>query len=117
MMSCTIFYKGALKEKYSQLDVLHVVTQHVRHMNAEITQSDPSIIIHFLHGKSEPLVLDFKSKSVDGFCKWNGESPEEFYGIFDLFLDLKPLFRSLRIEDDGGLWHEYTLQKGHAKSN
>ena len=114
-MSCTIFYKGTLKENYNPSDVLNIVSQHVRNINAEIMQSDNPIIINFLQGKSESLVFDFKDKKVDSFCKWNGENPEEFYRIFDMFIALQPLFKSLKIEDDEGLWNEYISQKKPCK--
>ena len=35
--------------------------------------------------------------------------------IFDLFLELQPLFKSLRIDDDEGLWHQYSAQKKPCK--
>ena len=114
-MSCTIFYKGTLKDNYNTSDVLNIVLQHIRNINAEIVQSSDSIIINFLNGKSEPLVFDIKNKKIDSFCKWNGEDPEEFYRIFDMFIELQPIFKSLKIEDDQGLWLEYITQKKSCK--
>ncbi len=114
-MSCTIFYKGTLKENHSPSDVFNVVSKHIRNINGEIIQSDNAIIVNFLQGRSESLVFDFKNKKIDSFCKWNGENPEEFYGIFDMFIELQPLFKSLKIEDDKGLWYEYLARKKPCK--
>ena len=114
-MSCTIFYKGTLRENTNPSDVLDIVSKHIKNINAELTQSTDPIVVNFLRGQSEPLVFEFKNKKLDSFCKWNGETPEEFYAIFDMFIELKSIFKSLKIEDDEGLWHEYIIQKQPCK--
>ena len=113
-MSCTIFYKGTLKECHDPSDVLNIVSNHLQRINSKLLQFGNPIVI-CLHGRSEPLVFDFKKKTMDGFCKWNGKDPEQFYRIFDLFIELKPLFETLEIEDDGGLWYEYIARKNACK--
>ena len=109
-MSCTIFYKGTLKEDNSTGEVLNVISKHLQSMNAKLVQNNDAIVIHFLRRQSEPLVFDFIKNKVDGFCKWNGDDQAEFYGIFDMFIELKPLFKSLKVDDDEGLWNEYVIQ-------
>ena len=114
-MSCTIFYKGTLKDPYNPTDVLDVVKNHLEIIQAKVGEDDNPIVINFFDGMSESLVFHFEKNRVDDFCKWNGESEEEFYAIFDMFIELKPLFKSLKIDDDGGLWHEYIIQKQPCK--
>ena len=114
-MSSTIFFEGTLKEQYESNDVLNIVLKHVQKTNAKLKQFEDSFIVCFLQGKSEPLEFRFENKKVDSFCKWNSDASEEYYRIFDLFIELKPLFKSLRIEDDEGLWHEYLIQKQPCK--
>ena len=46
-MSCTIYYKGTLKDHCDTGDVLGIVSKHVRDMKAEIVQSAPDIVVHF----------------------------------------------------------------------
>ena len=114
-MSCTIFYKGTLKEPYNPNDVLDVVKNHLESIQAKVDEADNPIVINFFDGMSESLVFHFEKNRVDDFCKWNGESEEEFYAIFDMFIELKPLFKSLKIDDDCGLWHEYIIRKQPCK--
>ena len=114
-MSCTIFYKGTLKENWNPDDVFNTVLKHVQKINAELEQFEDSFTLHFLQGKSEPLEFQFRNKRIDSFCRWNGENPEEFYAILDMFIELKPLFKLLNIKDDDGLWHEYVVQKQPCK--
>jgi len=114
-MSCTIFYKGTLKEQYFPNDVFNIVLKHVQKINAKLEQFEESFIAYFLRGKSEPLEFRFENRRIDSFCKWNGEESEEFYKIFDMFIELKPLFKSLKVDDDEGLWHEYIIQNQPCK--
>jgi len=87
----------------------------MQNIEAELVRSDDSVMISFLQGKSEPLVFHFEDNKMDDFCKWNGETSEEFYAIFDMFIELKPLFKSLRVEDDEGFWYEYAIRKQPCK--
>jgi len=114
-MGCTIYYKGTLKENVNESDVCCIVAKHLQGLNAELTSTVSSIIINFTKGQSEPLVFEFKENKVDYYCKWNGTDTEEFYKILDFFIDLKPLFKSLRIDDDEGIWNEYVIQKQPCK--
>ena len=114
-MSCTIYYKGTLKDSYSESDVFSTITQHLQKMSAKLYQEDTSIVIHFLQGKSETLVFDFKDRKIDGTFKWNGENKEEFYEVLDLFITLKSLFKSLKVDDDDDIWNEHLAQKSECK--
>jgi hypothetical protein len=114
-VSCTIFYKGILENNRKEGDILDIVSRHVRSINAEIAQSEAPIIINFLNEKSESLAFDLKGKKIDGFFKWNGENLGDFYRLCDMFFELKPLFKCLKIDDDEGAWHEYIAQKEKCK--
>jgi len=114
-MSCTIFYKGTLKDNNNPDDVLITVSKHLKSINGELSLCGDTIIIKFLQGQSEPLVFNFNNGTVDAFCKWNGEEPGDFYAIFDMLIELKPLFKSFSIEDDEGHWHEYVINKQPCK--
>jgi len=114
-MSCTIHYKGTLKVNHNLNDVLEIVSKHLKNINAILDQTENPIIINFLQGQSESLVFDFKNKSLDNFFRWNGENPEEFFRIFDMFIEIKQLFNSMKIDDDEGFWHEYVIQKQSCK--
>jgi hypothetical protein len=116
-MSCTIYYKGKLKEDISVELTISKLKEYSKIFNCNIENHENGITIYFLNGTSEPLDFNFKNKIINSFCKWNGEDEEEFYKIFDLFIELKPLFKSLKIEDDEGLWHEYVIQKKPCKIN
>jgi hypothetical protein len=84
-------------------------------MECNYHQDNRTVAITFSEGNSEPLILDFNKGNIDGFCKWNGKDPKEFYSIFDLFIEMKPLFSSLKISDDEGLWEEYIIRKKPCK--
>jgi hypothetical protein len=114
-MSCTIFYKGKLKEDISVEFTISKIKEYSKNFNCNVEKNENGITIDFLNGNSEPLSFNFKNNMINSFCKWNGEDIEEFYKIFHLFIELKPLFKSLKIEDDEGLWHEYVIQKEPCK--
>lgn len=40
---------------------------------------------------------------------------EEFYKILDLFIKIKPLFKSLKVEDDNGIWYSYLARNRACK--
>jgi len=114
-MSCTIFYKGKLKENTSNDMISSIIRKYTTKMDCIFHQDNGVIEITFNSGSSEPLVFDFNRDSIDSFCKWNGDSPKEFYQIFDLFIEIKPFFKSLKIVDDEGLWEEYITQNKPCK--
>ena len=105
-MSCTILYKGRLKESTSNDMISSIIKKHADKIDCIFHQSDRVYMITFNNGSSEPLVLDFSKDIIDGFCKWNDTDPKEIYQIFDLFIDMKPFFKSLKIADDDGLWEQ-----------
>jgi len=114
-MSCTIFYKGKLKEDTTIDALSSIIKEQISKINCSFHQDDNCITVIFNAGNSEPLVFDFDNAKVDNFCKWNGEDENEFYAIFDLFIAIKPLFRSLRITDDEGAWEEYLAKSKPCK--
>jgi hypothetical protein len=114
-MSCTIYYKGTLKENTTLNNVINVVSNHVVNIGAKWRQFDDTIVINFLRGNNETLNFEFIKKQINGFFKWNGDDLAEFYRIFDMFIDFRPLFKSLKIDDDEGLWIEYVIQKQPCK--
>jgi len=115
-MSCTIYYKGTLKEDNTQNDVAEIVLKHLKYMNATLEKTNNIIAIYFKKGLNEPLVFEFSKKNkINGFCKWNGEDLDEFYKIIDMFYELKPLFKLLKVDDDEGIWNEFIAQKNPCK--
>lgn len=106
-MSCSIFYKGKLKENADIQNVIELIKRSAKNIDCSIIEKKDSITLLFNQGKTEPLVFDFKNDKIDNFCKWNGIDEQEFYKIFDIFIDIKPYFKSLKIEDDGGFWYTY----------
>ncbi len=111
-MSCTIFYKGKLKENTNIQGVIEIIKSNAKNIDCSIIENKDSVTLLFNQGKTEPLVFDFKNDKIDNFCKWNGIEEQEFYKIFDIFIGIKPYFKSLKIEDDGGFWYTYnTMQK------
>jgi len=84
-------------------------------MDCNFHRNNKVITIIFGNKQSEPLVFDFDNDSIDGFCKWNGSDINEFYRILDLFIGIKPSFRTLQITDDEGLWEEYVAQNKPCK--
>lgn len=115
IMSCSIYYEGTLKEKHSIDDVFEIVSKHMENIEAEIEKSDNMIVIEFLDGYSENLFFYFINNKINDSFKWNGGDPEEFYRIYDMFIELKTLFKSFNVEDDDGIWHEYIAQKSPCK--
>lgn len=111
-MGCTIFYKGKLKKNTNIRGVIEIIKSNAKNIDCSIIENIDSITLLFNQGKTEPLVFDFKNDKIDDFCKWNGIEEQEFYKIFDIFIAVKPYFKSLKIEDDGGFWYTYnTMQK------
>lgn len=111
-MSCAIFYKGKLKENADIQNVIELIKSNAKNIDCSIIEKKDSITLLFNQGKTEPLVFDFKNDKIDNFCKWNGIEEKEFYKIFDIFIAIKPYFKSLEVEDDGGFWYIYnTIHK------
>ncbi|NLA87100.1 MAG: hypothetical protein GX847_07445 [Clostridiales bacterium] len=110
-MSSTIYYKGTLKDSSSIDDLYDAVLRQSAGMNCRIVREEDSFYFEFTEGTSEPLVFRIQNGKINWFCKWdNPGSPEEYYKIFDLFMAIKPFFKSLRIDDDEGAWREYQLK-------
>jgi hypothetical protein len=106
-LSCTIFYKGKLKENTDIQSVIEIIKSHTKSIDCSLIKKKNIITLLFNQGKTEPLVFDFNNDKIDSFCKWNGIDEQEFYKIFDIFIAIKPYFKSLKIEDDGGFWYTY----------
>lgn len=114
-MSCTIFYKGKLKKEYNFKDIVSTVQKHTGTFNWKLNIEENRVEIKFSDRKSEPLVLALEDNRIDGFCKWNGDNEEEYYKILDMFIELKPLFKQYKIEDDFGIWDNYLVQNKPCK--
>ena len=114
-MSCTVYYKGTLKPEHNPEDVKTVVIKHANELNTVINETDDSLIINFNEGLSESLVFEFKNNKLEENWKWNGNNPDEFYKILDMFFELKPYFKLLRIYDDAGLWNDFSAGKTPCK--
>lgn len=114
-MSCTIYYKGTLKEDKIPRDIFDIISKFFQNIDINLEQMADSISINFLQGNSETLVFHFKKSKINGFWKWNGNNPQEFYKVCDMFIEIKGIFKSLKIDDDEGLWNEYIIQKQHCK--
>lgn len=114
-MSCTIFYRGKLKNGYDFKDIVSIVQKHAGAFGGILNIHNNIIEIQFNTGKSEPLILVLDNGKIDGFCKWNGENEEEYYKVLDMFIELKFLFKPLHIEDDLGIWERYLVQSKPCK--
>ena len=114
-MNCSIYYNGTLKDDYNQNDIFNIINKYSHNFDAEIEFTNDYIIIDFFQGHSESLIIHFVNKTINNFFKWKGDNLNEIYKIFDLFIQLKPLFKFLEIEDDEGLWNEYLNQKSNCK--
>lgn len=111
-MSCTILFKGKLKESSDIQSVKEIIKINAKNIDCSIIEKKNSITLLFNQGKTEPLVFDFKNDKIDNFCKWNGIDEKEFYKVFDIFIAIKPFLKSLKVEDDGGFWYTYnTMHK------
>lgn len=113
-MACTLSYTGKLKTEYTFKDIVSIVKKHAKFFQCELNINDNIIEIIFLNEKSEPLILSLENNKIDGFFKWNGDD-EEYYKILDMFIELKPLFKSYKIEDDFGIWDNYIIQNKPCK--
>ena len=115
-MSSTIYYKGTLKDSSSVEEIYDTVLRQSAEMNCKIVREDDSFYIDFTEGKSEPLMFRLNDRKINWFCNWNNPgNPDEYYRIFDLFMAIKPFFKSLRIDDDEGAWHNYQLKSRPCK--
>ncbi|MCL2488133.1 MAG: hypothetical protein FWE80_05555 [Oscillospiraceae bacterium] len=118
-MGCTIFYKGFLKQDYTPENVFDIVEKHARDLSCNICREDRILTVSFDSGMSEDLVFDLSTKKLNGFCKWNNDAPDEdiseLYKIFDMFIDIKPLFQSFGLTDDYGLFPEYITRNKPCK--
>ena len=77
-MSCTIFYKGKLKENTDIQNVIELIKSNAKYIDCSIIEKRDSITLLFNQGKTEPLVFDFKNDKIDNFCKWNGLRKKSF---------------------------------------
>jgi hypothetical protein len=115
-MSSTIYYKGTLKDDCSVDELFDAVVQQSTAMNCNIVREVDSFYIEFTEGTSEPLMFRLDNRKINWFCKWNNPgNPGEYYRIFDLFIAVKPFFKTLRIDDDEGAWHDYQLMSKPCK--
>lgn len=115
-MSSTIYYKGTLKDNSSVEELFDVVHEQSLAINCSIVREKDSFYIEFAEGMSEPLLFKLNDRKMSWFCKWNNPgNPGEYYRIFDLFLAIKPFFKSLRVDDDEGAWHDYLLRSKPCK--
>jgi hypothetical protein len=71
-LSCTIFYKGKLKDNNDLQCVLNIIEICAKEIKCEIIRTEYSIVIQFNQGKTEPLDFAFRDDRIDSFCKWNG---------------------------------------------
>jgi hypothetical protein len=115
-MSSTIYYKGTLKDG-SSIDALYeAVLRQSSALNCKVVREADAFYMEFTEGTSEPMMFRLVNGKLNWFCKWsNPENPDEYYKLFDLFLAIKPLFKSLRIDDDEGAWQEYQLRSKPCK--
>ena len=114
-MSCTIYYKGTLKADNGTNDAFEIIEKHTNNFHANLLWSNSSAMINFMEGQTESLVFAFRDNKIDTFWKWNGENPEEVYKVFDMFFELKAVFKSFHVNDDYGLWQEYMAKKNPCK--
>ncbi len=115
-MSSTIYYKGTLKDSGSAEALYDAVLQQSAGMNCKIVKEEDSFYIEFAEGMSEPLLFRLVNRKINWFCKWsNPANPDEYYKIFDLFIAIKPFFKSLRVDDDEGAWQDYLLKSKPCK--
>lgn len=109
-MSCTFRYEGKLKNNDIN-DIINVVKIHSQEIEFTIKHTDDTIIILFHKIQCESLIFQNNNGYITGSCKWVDRLSDSLYKIFDMLFEMIPLFESLRIDDDCGLWHEYTIQK------
>lgn len=115
-MSSTIYYKGTLKECSTFEDLYEVVCRQSTDLHCKIVKEEDAFYLEFAEGQSEPLLFRLNNGKINWFCKWNNPgNPDEYYKIFDLFISIKPLFKSLRVDDDEGAWNEYLLNSKPCK--
>lgn len=115
-MSSTIYYKGTLKDTSNVDELYDTVLRQSSGMHCKIVKEEDSFYIEFSEGQSEPLLFRLNNRKLNWFCKWNNpENPDEYYKIFDLFIAIKPFFKSLRVDDDEGAWQEYLLESKPCK--
>lgn len=115
-MSSTIYYKGTLKDNRGVEELYDAVLRQSSGMNCNIVKEEDSFYIEFAEGMSEPLLFKLSDRKINWFCKWhNPGNPDEYYKIFDLFIAIKPFFKSLRIDDDEGAWQEYLVRSKPCK--
>ncbi len=115
-MSSTIYYKGTLKDGSSVDELYDAVLRQSSALNCKIVREADSFYVEFTEGTSEPLMFRLRDRKVNWFCKWNNPGdPDEYYKLFDLFLAVKPFFKSLRVDDDEGAWQEYQLRSRPCK--
>lgn len=115
-MSSTIYYKGTLKDGSNTDALYEAVLRQSSGLNCSIVREADAFYIEFAEGTSEPLMFRLLNGKLNWFCKWdNPGNPDEYYRIFDLFLAVKPFFKSLRIDDDEGAWQEYQLKSKPCK--
>lgn len=114
-MSCTIFYKGTLRDSVTPESVFDCVSELIEQIDCHLHRESLTMTVFFNKGSSEPLMFAFANNKINGFCKWNGDTAEEFYRILDLFIKIKPLFKSLKVEDDDGIWYSYLARNRACK--
>jgi hypothetical protein len=114
-MGCTIFYKGTLRDSVTPESVFDCVSELIEQIDCYLQRESQTMTVYFNKGTSEPLVFSFINNRINEFCKWNGDTSEEFYSILDMFIKIKPLFKSLRVEDDDGIWYSYLARNRACK--
>lgn len=117
-MSSTIYYKGTLKDNVAVEALYEAVVESAAELNCKIVREEDTFYLEFTDGTSEPLMFKLDNRKINWFCKWNNPAnPEEYFKIFDLFIAIRPLFKTLRIDDDEGAWQDYFERSRPCKIN
>ena len=118
-MGCTINYSGSLKQGYTPEHVFEIIEKHAGNIPCKLRKEGLKLTVVFDSGVSEDMVFDFSQGRLNDFCKWNTQNPEnsisEIEKIFEMFIKMKPLFKSLTIEDDWGAFSEYSVMNKPCK--
>lgn len=112
-MSCTIFYKGILKKKYSTEDFFGAVIKELDGTGWKYQINNGVFTVDFDDGASEKLVLSPQGdkRKIDGFCKIFFENQDNYTRLFDFFYAVKNMIYLFDFSDDFGMWDDYLAKK------
>jgi hypothetical protein len=111
LIYCNLHYKGNLKQDTDINLLFTEIAELVKGINCTTDVTGENMVIDFITRKGLTLIFNFNKRKIDGVFSWKGINEDELNKVFDLFIAIKPYFKSLSVHDTYDLFNHYKLIK------